>query len=132
MMHLLSTFRISLTLVLSVITGSIHAQNIEEIKTWSVEEFAQKMTDQMTLRVPLDSAQVSMVHRINQKFAEQSMPILKGTDDPKKKVAVIKEFDKQRSGELEVFLGAEQMRQVRQIQAENRRKMKQRYYEKNL
>ncbi len=112
--------------------GILHAQSIDTLKTWSIEEFAQKMTDQMKTKVPLAVDQIDMVHRINLKFAGQVMPVINGTGDQKSKLARVKEFDQQRSGELEVFLNAEQMRQVRNIQTANRKKMKQRYYEKNL
>jgi hypothetical protein len=124
--------RITLILVLFVITNSLRAQNFGDLDTWSVEEFAQKLTDQMTPRVPLDSAQVIMVHRINQKFAEQTLPVVKGTETTNRKVEIVRGFDDERRDELKVFLGAEQMRQVKQIQSENRRKLKQEFYEKNL
>ena len=131
-MNALFPFRIAVILAFSTIVGWSHAQSIDTLKTWSVEEFAQKMTDQMTTRVPLAADQIDMVHRINLKFAGQVMPVVNGTGDQKTKLAQVKEFDRQRSDELEVFLSPEQMRQVRNIQGENRKRMKQRYYEKNL
>ncbi len=86
----------------------------------------------MTPRAPLSQEQVGMVHKINLKFAEQAMPVVKGTESTKSKVSEVKGFDKQRTEELKVFLSPEQMRQVRQVQAENRKMMKQEDYEKNL
>lgn len=124
--------RTVLTLIFIAAVSVVRAQSIDTLKTWSVEEFAQKMTDQMTTRVPLAADQIDMVHRINLKFAGQVMPVVKGSGDQQSKLSQVKAFDRQRSDELEIFLNAEQMRQVRQIQYENRKKMKQRYYEKNL
>ncbi len=112
--------------------GMLRAQSIDTLKTWSVEEFARKMTDQMTTRVPLAADQIDMVHRINEKFAGQVLPVVKGPGDQNSMLAQVKRFDQERGEALELFLSAEQMRQVRTIQGENRKKLKQRYYEKNL
>ncbi len=111
--------------------GMLHAQTMEEMKAWSVDEFARKMTDQMSTRASLSPGQVDQVHAVNLKFAGLVMPVVKGDGDHRSKLSAIKGFDNQRSEELEIFLGAEQMRQVRQVQNENRRKMKQRYYERH-
>ena len=124
-------FRIVSILAFSAIVGALHAQDIDTLKTWSVEEFAQKMTDQMTTRVPLRPEQIPQVQKINLKFAGQVMPVLQGTGDQKSKVNRVKEFDRQRNNELAIFLDSEQLRQVRQIQYENRRKMQQRYHERH-
>ena len=131
-MRALSLYRIVMILTFSTTVGLVHGQDLDTLKTWSEEEFAQKMTDQMTQRVPLRPDQIDMVHRINLKFAGQAMPVVKGTGDDKSKVSTVKKFDKQRSDELEIYLNPDQMRQVRLIQQENRKKMKQRYYEKHL
>jgi hypothetical protein len=131
-MRIPTFLRSLLVLSFFITVGSLAAQDMEEIKTWSVEEFARKMTDQMTTRVPLAADQIDMVHRINQKFAGEVMPVVNGTGDPNSKLAQIKQFDRERGQALELFLSPEQMRQVRTIQGENRKKMKQRYYEKNL
>ncbi|HMC97444.1 MAG TPA: hypothetical protein VKG92_07325, partial [Flavobacteriales bacterium] len=64
-------FRIVSILAFSAIVGALHAQDIDTLKTWSVEEFAQKMTDQMTTRVPLRPEQIPQVQKINLKFAGQ-------------------------------------------------------------
>ena len=131
-MRVLLIFRIALILVLSVTSVSLRAQDLEEIKKWSATEFAQKMTDEMTTRAPLTEEQIDPVNRINLKFAEQVLPVVNGADEPDKKLAVVKRLDKERSEELKVFLSAEQMRQVKQVQTENRKKLKQSYYQKNL
>ena len=130
-MRALVPIRIVSILAFSVMAGALGAQDIDTIKTWSVEEFAQKLTDQMAPRVPLTPEQIPQVHKVNLKFAEQSMPVVKGTDDQKRKLDAVRRFDRQRSQELELFLSPEQMRQVRQIQSENRKKMKQRHYERH-
>lgn len=127
-MRFLVSCRIASILAFSVIAGALHAQDLDTLKTWSVEEFAQKMTDQMNTRVPLLPEQVEQVHKINLKFAGQVMPVVKGDGNQSSKLEAVKEFDRDRSAELEIFLSPEQMRQVRQIQQENRRKMKQRYH----
>ena len=124
--------RTALILVLSIVGSALSAQDIDEIKTWSVEEFARRMTDQMTPRVPLDSGQVEVVHKINLKFAGQVKAVAEGAWDQKSKLSAVKRLDRQRSTELEVFLNPEQMRQVRQIQGENRQKMKENYHKKHL
>lgn len=125
-------FRIALILVLSVISVTLRAQDLEQIKTWSAEEFAQKLTDEMTTRAPLTQEQVEPVNKINLKFAEQVLPVVNGSDDPNAKLATVKRLDRERSVELKVFLTPEQMRQVKQVQTENRKKLKQSYYQKNL
>lgn len=128
----LRPFRAALIIILAIAMRGAQAQDLDSVKTWSVEEFAQRLTDQMIPRVPLSPEQVDPVHKINLKFAGQVMPVIKGEGDQKSKLYKVKDMDRQRTGELEIFLNTEQMRQVRQIQAENRRKMKQRYTEKHL
>ncbi|MEO8588029.1 MAG: hypothetical protein ABI432_01570 [Flavobacteriales bacterium] len=120
-----------LVLLFSAIAGALHAQDLDTVKTWSAEEFAQKMTDQMTTRVPLRPDQIEPVSRINLKFAERAMPVVKGAGDQKSKIAAVKKFDHERNEELELFLDSEQLRQVKQLQYENRKKMKQRYHERH-
>jgi hypothetical protein len=123
--------RTVLALSFVAIVGSLPAQDIDTLKTWSVEEFGQKLTDQMIPRVPLNPDQIDQVHKINLKFAGQVIPVVNGAEELKSQLDVIRGFDRQRTNELEIFLGAEQMRQVRQIQTENRKKMKQHYYERH-
>lgn len=131
-MRAFAPFRIALILVLSVIAGSLRAQDLDEIKTWSAAEFAQKMTDEMTTRAPLTPEQIDPVNGINLKFAEQVLPMVNGTDDQDKKVEAVKRFDRERTELLKVFLSPEQMRQVKQVQTELRKKLKQTYYDKKL
>lgn len=131
-MKTLFPVRIALIIALFATAGSACAQSIEELKTLNVPDFAQRLTDQMTPRIPLSEEQIGPVHKINLNFAEQVLPVVNGPGDLNSMVTAIREFDDKRSNDLKVFLSAEQMRQVRQLLMENRKQLKQRYTEKHL
>lgn len=117
----------ALFLILASTTTLLRAQDPEELKTERIEAVAQKMTDQMATRLDLTPGQVTQVHGINLTFAQKAAPIVKGSGSKRSKLQALKPLGADRDSALQQVLSADQMTAFRNLQQENRKRMKQRY-----
>ena len=99
----------SLSLIV-LVAWSAAATDLDALRDTTPAERAKAQTAMMQAKLGLTEAQVPTIAAINQKYAERMEPVIKGSSGSLAKALDARAIEKQKEGELEQALSAEQFR----------------------
>lgn len=115
------------TIVLTIGTANAQDVTMEQVKSMTPEQIAEKQTETMKTKLQLTDEQVDDVYDINLKYASQVKSISASADSRSTKAMGLKEVGQNKKADMSTVLTDEQMEQFKQMQEENKEQMKQQY-----
>jgi hypothetical protein len=112
-------------LVLLLAAGA-GAEGLDDLKTTTPSERAAAQTAMMKEKLGLTEAQAPKIAAINEKYAEQMDPIIKGSDGMFMKMRAVKEVEDRKETELKGVLSDDQFQQFQAMKSEMKDNLMQR------
>jgi len=97
----------ALSIALSVTASTALAQ-MDKLKNTTPEERAGAQTEMMKSKLALTSEQAPTIAAINQKYAKEMDPVIKGSEGPLMKVRHMKQINTRKEAELKQVLSPDQ------------------------
>ena len=97
----------ALSIALSVTASAALAQ-MDKLKNTTPEERAGAQTEMMKSKLALTPEQTPKIAAINQKYAKEMDPVIKGSEGPLMKVRHMKQINTKKEAELKRVLSADQ------------------------
>jgi len=99
------------------------AEGLDDLKDTTPAERAAAQTAMMKSKLNLTEDQLPKIEAINEKYAEQMDPILKGSDGMFAKMRAMKEVEGRKEGELQGVLSKDQFDQFQAMKSEMKDKL---------
>jgi hypothetical protein len=109
--------------------ASAAAAGLDDLKDTSPAERAAAQTTMMKSKLSLTDDQLPKIKAINERYAEQMDPIIKGSDGLFTKMGAVKQVEDQKEGELQGVLSKDQFSQFLAMKTELRDKLVERIKE---
>ena len=103
--------------------ASAAAEGLDDLKDTTPAERAAAQTAMMKSKLGLTDDQLPKIKAINEKYAEQMEPIIKGSDGPFVKMRAVKQVEDQKEGDLQGVLSKDQFSQFQAMKTEMRDKL---------
>lgn len=110
-------------LAVLTIATSVGAEGLDDLKDTTPAERAAAQTFMMKEKLGLTADQTPKVKAINEKYAQQMDPIIKGSDGPLLKMRAVKQVEDQKEAELKGVLSSDQFVQFQAMKSEMRDKL---------
>lgn len=111
----------ALGIALSLMASAALAQ-MDKLKNTTPEERAGAQTEMMKSKLALTSEQAPTIAAINQKYAKEMDPVIKGSEGPLMKMRHMKQIDAKKEAELKQVLSADQFQKYLASKEEMREK----------
>ena len=112
-----------MAVVVLAMVASAAAEGLDDLKDTTPAERAAAQTAMMKSKLSLTDDQLPKIKAINEKYAEQMDPIIKGSDGMFMKMRAIKEVEEQKEGELQGVLSKDQFAQFQAMKSELKDKL---------
>ena len=112
-----------MAVVVLAMVASAAAEGLDDLKDTTPAERAAAQTAMMKSKLSLTDDQLPKIKAINEKYAEQMDPIVKGSDGMFMKMRAIKEVEEQKEGELQGVLSKDQFAQFQAMKSELKDKL---------
>ena len=109
-----------------VMAASVAAEGLDDLKATTPAERAAAQTAMMKAKLGLTDDQLPKIEALNEKYAEQMDPIIKGSDGPLLKMHAVKGVEDQKETELKGILSSDQFQQFQAMKSEMRDKIMER------
>ncbi len=108
------------------VAASVAAEGLDDLKDTTPAERAAAQTAMMKSKLVLTDDQLPKIKAINEKYAEQMDPILKGSDGMLMKMRAMKEVEDKKETELKGVLSDDQFSQFQAMKSEMKDKLMER------
>ena len=119
----LQSVRSWVAVTILAIAASAAAEGLDDLKDTTPGERAAAQTAMMKSKLALTDDQLPKIKAINEKYAEQMDPILKGSDGMLAKMRAMKEVEGQKEAELQGVLSKDQFDQFQAMKSEIKDKL---------
>ena len=118
-----------ISIAVLMMATSVGAAGLDELKDTTPAERAMAQTFMMKQKLGLSDEQTPKVKTINEKYAEQMDPVIKGSEGPLMKMRSVKEIEERKEAELKDVLSSDQFQQFQSMKAEMKDKLMERVKE---
>ena len=115
-----------IAVVVLLLATRVGAEGLDDLKNTTPAERAAAQTAMMKEKLGLSDEQAPKIKAINEKYAEQMDPILKGSDGMFSKMRAMREVEGQKETELKGVLSDDQFQQFQAMKSEMKEKLMQR------